>query len=73
MTDWTQITVAAITTAGGVVSAVFASRSRSHATLAARSADRAVEASLRPPPSSEVTPVDGSARLRRARDLGGAE
>jgi hypothetical protein len=58
--DWTQIVIAAITTAGTVLSGFFAARSRRHAGQAAKSADRAVEASLRPgrelvtdPPPSE--------------------
>ena len=58
--DWTQILVTAITTAGTVLSGFFAARSRRHAGRAAQSAERAVEASLRPgrelvtdPPPSE--------------------
>jgi hypothetical protein len=46
--DWTQILVTLITTAGTVLSGIFAARSRRHAGQAAQSADRAVEASLRP-------------------------
>ncbi len=58
--DWTQILVTLITTIGTVLSGIFAARSRRHAGSAAASADRAVEASMRPagvvftdpPPSS---------------------
>jgi hypothetical protein len=46
--DWTQIAITAITTLGTVLSGLFAARSRRHAGQAAESADRAVEASLRP-------------------------
>lgn len=46
--DWTQILITLITTLGGVASGWFARRSRQHATQAAESADRAVEASMRP-------------------------
>jgi hypothetical protein len=50
--DWTQILITLITTLGGVASGLFARRSQKHATQAAISADRAVEASLRPGPQS---------------------
>jgi hypothetical protein len=50
MVDWTQIAVTAITTLGGVLSVFFAQRAKAHASDAAVSADRAIEASLRPPP-----------------------
>jgi hypothetical protein len=46
--DWTQIVITAITTLGTVLSGLFAARSRRHAGKAAESADRAVEASMRP-------------------------
>lgn len=46
--NWTQIIITAITTLGTVLSGVFAARSRTHAGRAAVSADRAVEASMRP-------------------------
>jgi hypothetical protein len=46
--DWTQIAITLITTVGTVLSGLFAARSRRHAGQAAESADRAVEASLRP-------------------------
>lgn len=48
--DWTQVLVTLITTAGAVLSAVFAARAGRHSKQAAVSADRAVEASSRPPP-----------------------
>lgn len=53
--DWTQIVVTAITTAGTVLSGYFAAIARSHSReadaysrIASTSADRAVEASMRP-------------------------
>ena len=55
-TDWTQVLLAAITMIGTVMSAFFSARARSHSKdadaysrVASTSADRAVEASLRPP------------------------
>ncbi len=50
--DWTLIVVTAITTLGTVLSGIFASRSRTHAGEAKASAERAVEASMRPGPES---------------------
>jgi len=47
--DWAPVIVTAITTLGTVLSGYFASRSRRHERRAAASADRAVEASMRPP------------------------
>lgn len=47
--DWTQVLIAGITTAGAVLSGYFARRAGRHSKQAAVSADRAVEASLRPP------------------------
>jgi hypothetical protein len=46
--DWTQIVITAITTIGTVLSGFFARRAGRHAGQAAQSADRAVEASMRP-------------------------
>lgn len=60
MVDWTQVAIAAITTLGGVVSAVFATRAGTHAVAASASADRAVAASLRPPADVDVTPTEGA-------------
>jgi hypothetical protein len=48
--NWTLIIVTAITTLGTVLSGLFASRSKSHATEAAKSADRALVNSERPKP-----------------------
>jgi Na+(H+)/acetate symporter ActP len=47
--DWTQVLLAAISMLGTAVSAFFSSRAVRHSKRAAVSADRAVEASLRPP------------------------
>lgn len=47
--DWTQVLIAAITTIGAVLSGFFARRAGRHSKRAGLSADRAVEASLRPP------------------------
>jgi hypothetical protein len=66
VTDWTQIAITAITTFGGlaatIVSARYATRSRGHAVEASASADRAIEASLRPPPprGAELAKLTGS-------------
>jgi len=49
---WAQIVITAITTLGSVVSAIFAARARTHAVSARRSASKALEYSLRPPPES---------------------
>jgi hypothetical protein len=46
--DWTQIVVTLITTIGTALSGFFAARSRRHAGRAEVSAERAVEASMRP-------------------------
>jgi hypothetical protein len=48
--NWTQIIITAITTLGSVLSGIFAARSKSHATEAAKSADKAAASSFRPPP-----------------------
>lgn len=53
--DWTQVLLAAITMIGTTLSAVFAARAQGHSRTAATSADRAVEASLRPPPAVVVS------------------
>ena len=47
--DWTQVLLAAITMIGTSLSAFFSARARTHSKSALASADRAVEASLRPP------------------------
>lgn len=47
--DWTQILLAVVTMIGTTLSAVFSARAGRHSQNAASSADRAVEASLRPP------------------------
>ncbi len=47
--DWTQVLLAAITMIGTTLSAVFAARAGGHSKNATAAADRAVEASLRPP------------------------
>lgn len=64
MVDWTQVLIAAITTAGSVASGFFAWRARRSAKHASSSADRAREASERPPVGfvSLVPPSDGERR-----------
>jgi hypothetical protein len=47
--DLTQVLLAAITMIGTVTSAYFASRAGRHSRRASASADRAVDASMRPP------------------------
>jgi len=48
--DWTQVLLALIAMVGSVASAFFARSAGKHSKRAAVSAERAVEASLRPPP-----------------------
>jgi hypothetical protein len=48
VSDSTEIALALISTVGGIVSAWMSGRARQHASSAKKSADVAVEASLRP-------------------------
>lgn len=68
MIDWTQVALALISLLGTVLTGLFANRAGRAATTAGEHADAARVASLRPPPAQgdRVTPVDGSARVRKA-------
>lgn len=66
--DWTQVLLALVTMLGTVLTGVFANRANRSAVSASAHADAARVASLRPvSPDATVTPVDGSASMRKAR------
>ena len=56
MVNWTEVILAIITTAGTVITAIYANLARGSATSASIHADIATKASMGPPPMASINP-----------------